>query len=350
MINDFALALLTGLPIFVLLNNMPVMSELIHIQEPLRLLLSRNNFDVLERRVYWLILKEIKQLQTLRIGETEPVPNEFPAFRISTADLQLPNSSSEVNYSTYKRVAQRLTSRQLYLDSPAQHEFTSVVVFPMARYSKGVLTVEVNRHLVPYMIDLSKGYTKLQLQAALSLNSQYAQTLYTRLCKFLDTGIWRVSVIQLKEILEAQQYVRWSNFKQTVLARSIEEINQKTDIEVFVSEKREGRFITTLVFTIRRQSRKGDRAFDSFNDEIEVILSQPAEVLRNKAMEIMLQNYRFTAVQMRRIVSEQHLLDEFVRLDSLIQKGFVDIKTTPTRYIAGVLFKKEKTDPAPKAA
>ena len=61
-------------------------------------------------------------------------------------------------------------------------------------------------------------------------------------------------------------------------------------------------------------------------------------------MEIMLQNYRFTAVQMRRIVSEQHLLDEFVRLDSLIQKGYVDIKTNPTRYIAGILFKKGKAE------
>ena len=323
------------------------MSELVHIQEPLRLLLSRNNFDVLERRVYWLILKEIKQLQTLRRNETDPMPGEFPAFKISIGDLQLPNSSSEVNYSTYKRVAQRLTSRQLYLDSPAQHEFTSVVVFPMARYSRGVLTVEVNKHLVPYMIDLSKGYTKLQLQAALSLNSQYAQSLYTRLCKFLDTGIWRVSVTDLKEILEAQQYVRWSNFKQTVLSRSIDEINQKTDIEVFLSEKREGRFITTLVFTIKRQSRKGDRTFDTFNDEIELVLSQPTEVLRNKATEIMLQNYRFTAVQMRRIVSEQHLLDEFVRLDSLIQKGYVDIKTNPTRYIASILFKKEVVQKPP---
>ena len=282
------------------------MSDLVHIQEPLRLLLSRNNFDVLERRVYWLILKEIKQLQTLRRNETEPLPNEFPAFKISIGDLQLPNSSAEVNYSTYKRVAQRLTSRQLYLDSPAQHEFTSVVVFPMAHYSRGVLTVEVNKHLVPYMMDFEQGDTlNFSYRQLSSLNSQYAQVLYTRLCKFLDTGVWRIGVTELKEILEAQQYARWSNFKQTVLARSIDEINQKTDIEVFLSEKREGRFITTLVFTIPCQSRKGDRAFDVFNDEIEMVLSQPVEVLRNKAMEIMLQNYRFTAVQMRRIVNEQ---------------------------------------------
>lgn len=141
-------------------------------------------------------------------------------------NLQLPNSSAEINYSTYKRVAQRLTSRQLYLDYPAQHEFTSVVVFPVARYTRGVLTVNVNKRLVP----LSKGYSKLQ--AAPSLNSQCAQVLYTRLCKFLDTGIWRGSVTDLKEILEAQQYVRWSNFKQLVLSRSIDEINLKTDIEM----------------------------------------------------------------------------------------------------------------------
>ena len=42
---------------------------------------------------------------------------------------------------------------------------TSVVVFPMARYSRGTLTVEVSNHLVPYMIDLSKGYTILCISA-----------------------------------------------------------------------------------------------------------------------------------------------------------------------------------------
>ena len=319
------------------------MGELVHIQEPLRLLLSRNNFDLLERRVYWLILRHIKQLQILRPAEVETLPSEFPAFKIPITDLQLPNSSSEVNYSTYKRVAQRLTSRQLYLDSPAQHEFTSVVVFPMARYSKGVLTVEVNKHLVPYMIDLSKGYTKLQLQAALSLNSQYAQNLYTRLCKFLDTGIWRVSVTDLKDILDAQQYVRWSNFKQTVLARAMEEINQKTDIEVFVTEKREGRFITTLIFTIKRQSRKDNKAFDAFNEEMDMVYAQPTEELQSKASQVLLHN--ITDLPVPRYVKSlvmRTLLQEFIRLDVLIQKGFIDVKTNPTRYIAGILFKKPK--------
>ncbi|WP_460983558.1 RepB family plasmid replication initiator protein [Spirosoma fluminis] len=318
------------------------MSDIVHIQEPLRLLLSRNNFDLLERRVYWLILKHLKQLQTMRIDQSNPLPNESPMFEISIADLQLSNSSSDVNYSTYKRVAQRLTSRQIYLDSPAQHEFISIVVFPMARYRRGTLTVEINKHLIPYMIDLTKGYTKLQLQAALSLNSQYSQLLYTRLCKYLDTGIWRVSVEELKNNLEAQQYTRWSNFKQTVLARSIDEINQKTDIEVFVAEKREGRFIANLVFTIRRQARKDNKAFDAFNEELDSVYAQPTENLRSKASQIMVQQYRFTTVQMRDIINNELLLQEFIRLDVMIQKGMVDVKTTPTRYIAGVLFKKDK--------
>ncbi len=303
---------------------------------------------MLERRVYWLILKHIKHLQTLKLADSDDSPDTFPVFTIPISELQLPNSSAEVNYSTYKKVAQRLTSRQIYLDSPAKHEFTSVVVFPLARYSKGTLTVEVNKHLVPYMIDLSKGYTKIQLQAALSLNSQYAQNLYTRLCKFLDTGIWRVSVSEIKEILEAQQYVRWSNFKQTVLSRSIEEINQKTDIEVFLTEKREGRFISTLLFTIRRQSRKGDRGYDAFNEEVSQILAYPVEELKTIATQIMKEQYTFTLAQMRRIVGDSTLLDEFIRLDLLIKKKLVAVKTNPTRYIASVLFKKESIDVSKK--
>ncbi|WP_374756000.1 replication initiation protein [Fibrisoma montanum] len=120
----------------------------------------------------------------------------------------------------------------------------------------------------------------------MSLNSQYAQLLYTRLCKFLDTGIWRVSVDDLKIILEAQQYTRWSNFKQTVLARSMEEINQKTDIDVSVAEKCEGRFIATLIFRVRRQARKNNSAFDAFNEEMDMVYAQPAEELRSKASQI----------------------------------------------------------------
>ena len=160
----------------------------------------------------------------------------------------------------------------------------------------------------------------------------------------MDTGIWRVSVSDLKEILEAQQYVRWSNFKQTVLARAMEEINQKTDIEVFVNEKREGRFITTLIFTIRRQSRKDDKAFEAFNEEMDMVYAQTTEALQSKASQILSQQYRFTSGQVREIISNENLLQEFIRLDMLIQKGYIDVKTNPTRYVAGVLFKKSKAE------
>lgn len=56
--------------------------------------------------------------------------------------------------------------------------------------------------------------------------------------------------------------------------------------------------------------------------------------------------YNFTESQKRTILSNEQFLNEFIRLDSMIAHGAVTVATTPTRYIASILFKDGKS---PKA-
>ena len=327
------------------------MSQIIHIREPLRLLLARNDFDLLERRVYWWMLKELKQKQSLK--ETDH-PVDLPPFRIRVSDLWSESSENgkdahhSINYTTYKKITNRLTSRKIFVENWQNRQMGYIVVYTSAFYDDGYMEVKLNPILVPYMIDLSKGYTQLQLKSALALTSEYAQVLYTRLCRFLDTGFWRVSVDEFREIMQADTYPRYSNLKQRVLDPAVEEISAKADIEVTYTAEKAGRSVSFLHFSIKRRPEHSAEWYtesSEVEEQTDMALQTPLAHRRLRAMEVFNQQYNFTYKQMQQVINDETLLNEFVRLDILIQHGKLDIRTTPTRYIAGILFKKRETPP-----
>lgn len=376
------------------------------IQEPLELLLARNNFSTIERRVYWWILSKISQFQTLSNNDELSVPSQNLVFNIPVMDLYvainavLPpkkpkasgrrKSTTEVTsedtntkpqsvkvitvsepaprgvlnnnltYSYFKKVTRQLVQKSVIdVDhmatvDPSTREIGSLAIFPGVIYKNGMLVVEVNRLIVPAMCSLSKGYTKYDFKAAMSLESDYSQILYVRLCRFLDLEKWRVTIQELKTILNANtiSYKRFSNFKQRVLTPTLDQINERTDIyvtydQVTVSSKK--REVIALSFTILRRDQGEKRKLrleaESMLDEIGNIVSNGE--LQQKAQLIMGTNYSFSPAQVKLIINDDFKLAEFVRLDLQIRNGLLTIKTNPTRYIAAILFPTKRKELKP---
>lgn len=76
--------------------------------------------------------------------------------------------------------------------------------------------------------------------------------LYQSLKSYVFQGEVSISVIDLKEFLffDATKYARYSYFKRDVLRKSINKINEKTDLRVTFEETKVGRSIQHLTFTI----------------------------------------------------------------------------------------------------
>lgn len=343
------------------------------VQEPLDLLLAKNKhkLSVIDRRVYWYILAKMGELQTANRDEPLPIPAENLVFSIPVRDLYLsrPDVGSAVDatsyqrkskqrgiltnkltYSNFEAIAQQLIEKSIitvdHMDivDPTKRKVGAIAIFPRVFYENGHLEVHVDRLIVPAMCTLGKGYAKFKRESAMSLGREYSQILYVRLCRFLDLHQWRVKVINLKEILEATSYERYSNFKQKVLGPCIEEINQRTDIYVECKEIRVGRAVDVLHFSIYlKRDKTNQQDKKQLRQEIDADLREGIFTLdlplrQANVQAILSQRYTFSLAQQNVILAEEAKLDKFIELDYKIANGLLKIKTTPTRYIASVLF------------
>lgn len=314
------------------------MNDELVIREPLTLLLGRSEFSLYERRLYWNILKALKGEQTFDVKSYRV---EDKQFRIHYSDVFVgENSHAQTN--VILKILDRATSRKIKIFDQDKGKYTFIVPIPYIHYeaNKGHFDIIVNSMVLPFFIDLSKGYSQYELNAAVSLSSEYSQVLFPRLTRFIDTGIWRVELKELRELMNAQKYVRYSNFKQMVLSNAVAEINRKTYLDVSFVEQKEGRAVKWLNFIIRRQGKANPKAayYALVNKDLQKASELSMAEKQKKGVEF-LYNYQFTDSQKKTILNNEQYLNEFLRLDSMVTHGAVTVATTPTRYIAGILFK-----------
>jgi plasmid replication initiation protein len=109
-----------------------------------------------------------------------------------------------------------------------------------AEYIKGqgLIEIGIEPKLRPYLFELRQNFTTYQLELALILKSKFSKRMYEMLSQFKNTGIFRISVLDLKERLslynpktKEEQYEKWSAFDKYVLKIAHKEINKHTDIQ-----------------------------------------------------------------------------------------------------------------------
>ena len=110
--------------------------------------------------------------------------------------------------------------------------------------------------LSKYLFHLQENYTKFELECSLAMKSKYSIRMYELMRSYAFLGECDLSVRELKEYLNAPNYSKFADFRIQIIERSLEEINEYTDIYVEFSSVRQGRSIQRLKFDIRTKSSK----------------------------------------------------------------------------------------------
>lgn len=127
----------------------------------------------------------------------------------------------------------------------------------MSEYDgEGTLTIKLSEDIKPYVIGLEEYYTQYQLKNILSFNSFYAIRLY-ELIKCED-GVNRnekdeieFDVTELREAFDCcDKYLKFKDFRVNVIKTAVDEINQKSDIEIIPNFIKEGRAVKKISFNI----------------------------------------------------------------------------------------------------
>lgn len=162
-------------------------------------------------------------------------------------------------YEKTKAVLQSLRDMSVWITLEDGTETTvSWIKKPYINRGKGIIRIELDEDMVPYLFGISKNFTAYELVNILMMKSQYSIRLYELLKSYKNMVIKKIELDKLYRMLMIDKnlyYKKYTNFRRTVLERAIEEINEFTDLNVTYSPIKRGRSIQAIEFYIHSKEK-----------------------------------------------------------------------------------------------
>lgn len=181
-----------------------------------------------------------KNLLYMVVAQVKPGDSELKKYQVSVNQMAEINHSTRLKMDAYRQATRKLMTRVFETTLP-NGDFLQASFITSALYKKGTDIIEIglSTEVRPFYVDLNARYTKVQLEAAISLNSAYAKRMYELLCMFknMKDKTFRRNLIELKTMLNIidqktgkDSYPNWTIFKQKILDIAAKEINGHTDL------------------------------------------------------------------------------------------------------------------------
>ncbi len=226
--------------------------------DPHKQLVVKSN-DIIQKARYNLTENEQKII-ALCTALIKPDMTEIPTFKIPAEKFaELCGIEKHRMYSEFKSMVESLDKKAIWIKNP-DGKVIRFRWFPYAAYhaGKGFVELTFHRDLKPYLLELTKNYTKYELWNIFCMKGKYSIRMYELLKSYLNLGHIKLELEDLKAKLCAENYKNFRDFRERVLVKSLEEINNKTDIiaSYDVETKGRGGKVTDITFHIKLKPEK----------------------------------------------------------------------------------------------
>lgn len=231
------------------------MREIIIAQDN-RLTTSRYELSLIEKRVFYYIIKEVRS--KYNTGQRDLFDDLILKLNISDLSKEV---NQEDNRKETRKALVSLRKRDFEYENPNDDDDWLVCGFiDWARIKKGVAEIQVSRVLMPFLVELSGQFTPYSLNVAMSLKSKWSQRMYELCQKWQGTDGFRIAVEDLRKSFSLEdKYNRYALLNERVLQVARRELKELYDIgqcDVYFefSEERNGRTVETLRFKLFRKN------------------------------------------------------------------------------------------------
>ncbi len=193
------------------------------------LTLARYEMTEAEKNILYMVVAQIKR---------EDPPTKM--YQVSVKEMAELIGSKELMFEAYKQATQKLISRVFVTTLPNGDVLQAgFIASALYRKGTGVIQIELSQMVRPFYVDLNTRFTKMQLAAAISLNSAHAKRIYELLCmhKNMKDKTFKRSLPDIKLMLSVinsktgkDSYPTWTKFQKNILDVASKEINGHTDI------------------------------------------------------------------------------------------------------------------------
>jgi len=203
---------------------------------------------------YRLTLNEQRLVLTC-IGQLDgrkPLPRDN-MFTITAADFSESfDVSIDKAYEYLKEAAENLYERTITKIEGKVRDNQRWVY--RAKYYEGEAKVELgfSPSVAPYLTMLHKKFTSYQLKRVAALRSVHSIRIFEMLSQRKDTGKLIIRLDDFKDRLElGDKYTRFYDIKRRVIDPAIKELAAKSNLEIKLETKKEGRGVSTLIFDFK---------------------------------------------------------------------------------------------------
>lgn len=215
--------------------------------------------DLVQRRRFELSAMEQKIIAYM-VSLIKEEHKEFKYVDAAITDLCVLmgiDETSGKNMKALKTAIRKLASKAEWVEVDRDGERCETLVRwiekPTIHYKSGFVRIKLDEDLKPYLIGLENRYTVYELENILGMKSKYGIRLF-ELCKsYQSQGFFEMKLTELKEVLCAENYVKWAEFKRNVLDMAISEINRLSDTYVYWKPRIKGRSTYSVVFCVRQK-------------------------------------------------------------------------------------------------
>ena len=121
----------------------------------------------------------------------------------------------------------------------------------------GKVRIKFHEDMLPYLQELKTQYTSYKIYYIMTMKSQYSIRLYELLKSVAGKELWYFDIDELKNIFMCEKkYSHFGHFRTRIIEPAIEEINNKTDLNVTCEYFNEGKKIVGIEFHISYKSNE----------------------------------------------------------------------------------------------
>lgn len=218
-----------------------------------RVTMARYELSVIEKRVMYFILKEIRKQYVLNKDGQRDL---FDDLIVDIDGGKLVKEVYEDNKERVKRSLKALRQRSFEYEDETEDQWFEVGFIDWSGWNKGKVQVQISKKILPFYVELSERYTEYSLVVAMSLRSKYSQRLYELCSQWRAAGGFNVELDEFREMFQlGDKYSRYAAFKSYVLEvarKELKELFDKGECDLYFnySEIKEGRSVKRLQFKV----------------------------------------------------------------------------------------------------
>jgi len=211
---------------------------------------AKYNFSAYEKRIMYRII-EIAQadLKGKKLDRNYTIDKSLFDDRIIKMDLSaFKKHKDDKNYVEIKKALTALRNKTIEYETDAEWKLIGIIEKPKVDKYSSFATFEVQPEIWSALLKFDKGYSKYELEAAMSFNSVYAMRFFELFSNNMKPMTLRIDDLKERFGISEKYIGKPANFIKRVVDVAKSELDKKSEYSFNYKTVKEGRKITMVTF------------------------------------------------------------------------------------------------------